>query len=133
MLAQTNPSYLTSLSLCFRLQTALCDFQTSTYKDKMNCEFVNRLIEQIIAGIMYPEVQRDLFAQNWTLTLGKASQISKKSWGIDEPHEAAIIHTKCQWPYYYFCRHLTENHVVNEIQEKLRACNKSQACIKCKF
>ena len=53
----------------------------------MYCKLDDRVIEQIIAGTEYPEVQRDSLAQEEAMTLGKASQIAKN-------HEASVSHMK---------------------------------------
>ena len=63
-----------SLGFDYRLH---CDFRMLMHEDEINCEFDNIFIEQIIAGTVYPKVQRNLFVKDGPLVLGKASQIAK--------------------------------------------------------
>ena len=61
------------------MQAQLCDFKAE--------EIEERLIEQLIAGTVHADVQKELLGQNKDLTLAKAMQIAGK-------HEASLNHMK---------------------------------------
>ena len=48
---------------------SLCEFHRIKHRDKFNSEFDRMLIEQIIAGIVYPEVQKQLLAEYKKITI----------------------------------------------------------------
>ena len=62
-----------------KMQAQLCDFKAE--------EIEERLIEQLIAGTVHTDVQKELLCQDKDLTLGKAMQIAGK-------HEASLNHMK---------------------------------------
>lgn len=70
-----------------RLQAAQCDFDTVVPDDRVNSELDERLIEQLIAGTLYSDVQKDLLAEDKALTLDKAVQMAKNQ-------EASDLHMK---------------------------------------
>ena len=62
-----------------RLQAQLCKFAAN--------ELDERIIEQLIAGTVHPEVQKELLGKDDKLTLSEATQIARK-------HEASLHHMK---------------------------------------
>ena len=60
-----------------RLQAAQCDFRKTKHRDEFNSEFDKTLIERIIAGTIYLEVQKQLLAKDKKMILEKAIQIGK--------------------------------------------------------
>ena len=67
-----------------RLQAAYCEFLKTKRREEYNSEFDKRLIEQIIAGTIYPEVQQKLpgedFLKNDT---GESYSSGKKTRSIN--------------------------------------------------
>ena len=59
-----EPESLDEFISGLRLQAAQCDFQRTKDKYEANSEFDERLIDQIIAGTIHPEVQKELMVED---------------------------------------------------------------------
>jgi hypothetical protein len=70
-----------------RLQTRLCDYRTKVVEGETNCELDEKLIELLIAGTLYTDVQKELLAKDKSLKLEAAMQVARN-------HEASLIHMK---------------------------------------
>ena len=57
-----EPEFFDKFISRLRLQTAQYEFWRRKHKDEVNSEFDKRFIEQIIAGAIYLDVQKELLA-----------------------------------------------------------------------
>jgi len=90
-----------------RTQALKCNFRD-------DLELEERLIEQLIAGSPYQEVQKDLLAADNTLKLEKAIQIARN-------HEASLIHMEM----------LAETRRPTDESKSITAIEKLHKCSKC--
>ena len=71
------------------LQAAQCGLWRTKHRDKFNSESDKMIIEQNIAGIVYPEVQKQLQAEDKKKIDPRKSYANGK-----KPHKASINHMK---------------------------------------
>ena len=82
-----EPESFDSFISRLRLQAVQCSFKAVKADNETNSELDERLIEQLIAGTIYNEVQKELLGKDSKLTLDKALKVAKH-------HEASDNHMK---------------------------------------